>query len=74
MRIKTVIFDLDGTLIDSARSILNSIKAAFDEVGIEPMKPLTHDLIGPPLKDLFITLLNEARYEKLPTLIEAFKH
>lgn len=74
MRIHTVIFDLDGTLIDSARSILNSIQAAFDEVGIEPMKPLTHDLIGPPLKDLFITLLNEARYEKLPRLIEAFKH
>ena len=74
MRIQTVIFDLDGTLIDSARSILNSIQAAFDEVGIEPMKPLTHELIGPPLKDLFITLLNEARYEKLPRLIEAFKH
>lgn len=74
MRIQTVIFDLDGTLIDSAESILSSIKVAFDETGIEPIKPLTHDLIGPPLKDIILNLLNETKHDKLPQLIEAFKH
>jgi phosphoglycolate phosphatase len=73
MKVHTVIFDLDGTLIDSAPSILSSMRAAFDQVGIEPIKPLTYELIGPPLNELFINLLNEEYKEKLPKLLEEFK-
>ena len=45
----TVIFDLDGTLIDSQESILLSIEAALEEIGFESVVPLTKELIGPPL-------------------------
>ncbi len=49
VKAKSIIFDLDGTLIDSAPSIL----AGFDHVlkvnGIEPLVPLTSSVIGPPL-------------------------
>lgn len=45
----TIVFDLDGTLIDSQASILASIKIALEEVGITSVVPLTKDLIGPPL-------------------------
>jgi len=44
-----VLFDLDGTLIDSAPSILDSMRAAFVELGCEPVQPLEPSLIGPPL-------------------------
>ena len=44
-----VLFDLDGTLIDSAPSILASMAAAFDELGFQPVHPLEPSLIGPPL-------------------------
>ena len=73
MKAHVVIFDLDGTLIDSAPSILSSIRFAFNEVGVEPALPLTKDIIGPPLNELFLKLLNDATKESLPQLIEKFK-
>ncbi len=50
MKIDSVIFDLDGTLIDSALSILNSLKNAFEKVGVKPNRSLEKELIGPPLR------------------------
>lgn len=73
MPIHTVLLDLDGTLIDSAPSILKSIEVAFERVGIEPVKPLAQDLIGPPLKDIITKLVSEVNKEKIHQLIEAFK-
>ena len=49
MTLKNIIFDLDGTLIDSAPSILASIQVALDNQGLNAVRPLTADLIGPPL-------------------------
>jgi phosphoglycolate phosphatase len=69
----SVIFDLDGTLIDSAESILASIQAAFDEAGIVPALALTNDLIGPSLLKIVSNLLTEAHIGALPKLIEGFK-
>ncbi len=44
-----IIFDLDGTLIDSAPAILASYREAFDLCGIRPVRPLERDIVGPPL-------------------------
>jgi phosphoglycolate phosphatase len=74
MKIHTVIFDLDGTLIDSAPSILSSIRSSFDQIGFKPIKELTQGLIGPPLKDIFLDLLDESKKEQCKQLIEGFKH
>lgn len=49
MTLAPVLFDLDGTLIDSAPSILASMGAAFTDLGVEPVCPLEPSLIGPPL-------------------------
>jgi phosphoglycolate phosphatase len=46
---KHILFDLDGTLIDSAPSILESFVYAFSALGITPKKAITPDVIGPPL-------------------------
>lgn len=46
---RSVIFDLDGTLIDSQESILNGIRIALNESGLEAKIPVTKELIGPPL-------------------------
>lgn len=45
----TLIFDLDGTLIDSAPSILAGFEQALRLAGMAPALPLTSELIGPPL-------------------------
>ncbi len=73
MKQRSVIFDLDGTLIDSAPSILASIEAAFYEEGIEPTVPLSIELIGPPLERVLVALLGLEKIDRLPQLIKNFK-
>lgn len=53
---KAVIFDLDGTLVDSAPGILVSLGQAFAACGLEPSAPLTPALIGPPLRETLAKL------------------
>ena len=44
-----LIFDLDGTLVDSAGGILESFAATLSACNVEPQEPLNSNLIGPPL-------------------------
>jgi phosphoglycolate phosphatase len=55
-RNSSIIFDLDGTLIDSKASILKCIKAALDELGIKSLVPITEQLVGPPLAEMLSTI------------------
>jgi phosphoglycolate phosphatase len=49
-RPQLVIFDLDGTLTDSAQGIVSSFRHALDEVGAEiPDGDLAGRLVGPPM-------------------------
>lgn len=49
-RIEAILFDLDGTLIDSAPSILACFSSVLREAGIASLVPLDSSLIGPPLR------------------------
>lgn len=73
MKYKNIIFDLDGTLVDSAPAILSSIGAAFDEVGILPMKKLNQSMIGPPLTEIFEKLVEESQKQRISSLLNRFK-
>ena len=73
LKVKTIIFDLDGTLIDSALGILNSYAAAFDAVKIRPIKEITKDLVGPPLLATMKDLAATSDTEVVDQLIDAFK-
>lgn len=73
MKVRDIVFDLDGTLIDSASSILASMQAAFDEAGIAPSALLTPALIGPPLAQTLRALLPDGEERALPGLVEGFK-
>ncbi len=72
-RKRQVIFDLDGTLIDSSTSILQSFEAAFTKTGVTPQKPLTQEMIGPPLMPTLRTLSGSNDPGLLETLAAAFK-
>lgn len=54
MQVKHVIFDLDGTLIDSSAGVLAAYQSAFESVGIKPRFPLTADCVGPPLRESLV--------------------
>lgn len=73
MAINNLIFDLDGTLIDSSNSILESFRGAFEKQGKTPVSPLTADVIGPPLTETLRILSGSSDPEELDGLAEAFK-
>lgn len=49
--ISDAIFDLDGTLVESAPSILLGLAEALGSQGITPLVPLSPLVIGPPLHE-----------------------
>ncbi|MBN2349093.1 MAG: HAD hydrolase-like protein [Bacteroidales bacterium] len=51
---QNIIFDLDGTLTDSKRGIINSYLYAIEKLGLETPSPEVMDsYIGPPLQEIF---------------------
>jgi phosphoglycolate phosphatase len=70
---KHIIFDLDGTLIDSSESILSALDSAFDRLDLQPIRSLTADIIGPPLLDTLSSLTNCADKIILERLASEFK-
>jgi len=70
---KSIIFDLDGTLVDSSESIIESIEKAFLMCNIQPLKPLNSNIIGPPLIEILKLLSGESDKVVLNLLAENFK-
>jgi len=71
--IRTVVFDLDGTLIDSAPGILAGFEQAFAAQGLTPVCPLEKGIVGPPLMETLALLLGNNDAEPMAALAEAFK-
>ena len=53
MKYRDVLFDLDGTLTDSAPGITNGVRRALEHLGVELEEERLTEFIGPPLKDAF---------------------
>jgi phosphoglycolate phosphatase len=73
MMVSDLIFDLDGTLIDSAPSILASMKQIVAEAGYNTTLELDSSLIGPPLSETLARITGLSNQTSLSPLIEAFK-
>lgn len=70
---RNVLFDLDGTLIDSAPSILESFAAVLESLGVEPAVPLCSSLIGPPLLQTMRHISGIQDDARLNVMVSAFK-
>jgi len=52
LRYDTVIFDLDGTLLDTSEGILRSVKYTVEQLGFPlPAPEVLRTFIGPPIQD-----------------------
>lgn len=71
--IKTIIFDLDGTLIDSSKSILAGFAGAFAKEELTPAIALSPEIIGPPLKETLSILAGSSDGALIDRLAGHFK-
>ena len=61
---KYVLFDLDGTLTDSARGIKNCIKYSCDKMGLAiPKEEVLDTFLGPPLVEKYMEVFNLTKEE-----------
>lgn len=71
---KLVLFDCDGTLVDSAHVIHTCMQAAFDDHGFErPSLAQTKSIIGLSLHDAMTELISGQTYENLDQMVQDYK-
>lgn len=71
---RSVLLDLDGTLIDSFPGILASCHAALRALGHEPDERLDiRRHIGPPLEEMMHTLLQTYGDDRVDTAVAAYR-
>jgi len=73
--IKLVMFDLDGTLVDSSVDITNALNYAIEPYGLEKLSVRkTISLVGEGLTSLVEKILGKDNAEILPDALERFLH
>ena len=71
---KLIIFDLDGTLVDSLRDITASINHALTGTGAEPIDEVTaRTYIGRPLDEIFLDLIGDGDRERAGRAAEVYR-
>lgn len=68
-----ILFDLDGTLIDSAPAILASFREAFASTGVTAVRSIDESVIGPPLTETLQLLSGSDDPALIGQLADAFK-
>ena len=57
MNVKAIIFDLDGTLLDTGRGIVKCVASTLYKIGLAvPNEEICKTFVGPPLKKRFLEL------------------
>ena len=72
-RYQHILFDLDGTLIDSAPAILASYREAFSRCDVTPARAIDESIVGPPLIETLQLLTASHDKALIERLAEAFK-
>lgn len=73
-RYELIIFDWDGTLMDSAGTIVACIQAACRDLGLPiPSREAASHIIGLGLRDALAHLLPELPAQDYPRLVEAYR-
>jgi phosphoglycolate phosphatase len=74
--VRTILFDLDGVLVDSRVAIPRSINFALECQGLAPRSEQSlHSFIGPPLQQAFGEILESAGAdpELVPACVESYR-
>ena len=69
---RTLLLDLDGTLVDSAISVLDSLQFALRENGFSAAPILKKAIIGPPIEKILRSLIPEASEKSMVLVKKSF--
>lgn len=72
-RYQHILFDLDGTLIDSAPAILASYREAFSRCDVTPARAIDESIVGPPLVETLQLLTGSHEPALIERLADGFK-
>jgi phosphoglycolate phosphatase len=67
-----ILFDLDGTLIDSAPTIIDTLSTVFRNRGLQTANEINTKLIGPPLRDIILHLIGRDQSDIVDELVDDF--
>lgn len=74
-RYELIVFDWDGTLMDSAAMIVDSVQAAARDLGLEPPSvERARHIIGLGLSDALRHALPDLPEDHYPELVERYRH
>jgi phosphoglycolate phosphatase len=74
MNLKTLVFDLDGTISDPFEGISKSVNYALESQRCEPVNPeRIRPMIGPPLTEIFEFLIGEVSERLMQALIDKYR-
>lgn len=74
-RFDLLVFDWDGTLVDSAQHIVDSIQAAAHDLGLaRPSQERARHIIGLGLVDAMVYLFPDLASAEYPRLAERYRH
>lgn len=71
--LKNIIFDLDGTLADTAPDILFCLRLAFSKSGVKPKRRLDKFLIGPPIWEIVKKVQPKVSERQLNDIVVNFR-
>jgi len=72
---KLIVFDWDGTLMDSESRIVNCMQAAINDLGLaERTRDELKNVIGLGLKEALYALYPDSDNEQLTRLVERYRH
>jgi len=73
-KVDLIIFDFDGTLVDSQKDIINSVNAMLAKAGLEPKKPsVISNFIGKGVKQLVIDALGDDKPLSIDAAVKIYK-
>jgi phosphoglycolate phosphatase len=70
----SILFDLDGTVVDSKPGILASCSAALRALGHRPDSLDIGNLIGPPLEDVLTEILGRFGDDRVAGCVGHYVH
>ena len=72
MKVNTILFDLDGTLVDTNGIIVKALQVVFEDFlpEVEPTLELMKECIGPPLEESFVRFVSA---DQVPKMIARYR-